>query len=195
MDSSVPLKKVASLRIGPFLRKALLAALAGLPCCLSCSSAVAVLPLPYAPVIVFTGIVNNDSLCYPGNRQFPNSCRIEGNCVRMFLYSENYSHGAVSYGDQMRIDIYRTDSQFITERTALFDLTRYDRGIATPTYTITASDSLNDYNNFSIKVETFDRRGGGEVFLRDIYVTARPLGQYASEPLKIVRGVISGRIE
>jgi hypothetical protein len=162
---------------------------------LSCSSMVAVIPLPYVPVITFSGIVNTDSLRYPGNRQYPNTCRIVGNCVRMYFYSEDYSQGSISHGDQMRIDVYGVDSQFITERTALFDLTRYDRGSTTPTYTIVPADTLNDYNNFHIKIVTFDRRNGGAIELKEMTVMSRPLGQYASDPLKIVRGVISGKIE
>ncbi len=162
---------------------------------LSCSSVLSVVPLPYVPVITFKGIVNTDSLYYPGNRLYPNTCRIAGNCVRMYFYTEDYSQGTISQGDQMRIDVYGVDSQFITERTALFDLTRYDRGSTTPTYTITPRDTLNDYNNFSVKVASFDWRSGGTVELTEMTVMGRPLGFYASDPLKIVRGVISGRIE
>jgi hypothetical protein len=162
---------------------------------LSCSTITSVVPLPYVPVITFRGIVNTDSLNYPGSRKYPNTCRIVGNCVRMYFYSEDYSQDVICHGDQMRIDVYSVDSQFITERTSLFNLTRYDRGITTPTYTITASDTINDYNNFNVKVVSFDQRSGGTIELREMEVMARPLGQYASDPLKIVRGVISGKIE
>jgi hypothetical protein len=116
-------------------------------------------------------------------------------CVRMYFYSEDYSQGSISHGDQMRIDVYSLDSQFITERHSLFNLTRYDQSLATPTYTIVASDTLNDYNNFHVKVESFERRHGGVIRLKEMSVTGRPLGQYASEPLEIVRGVITGSIE
>ena len=160
----------------------------------SCSSITSLI-LPYDPIITFAGIVNNDSLYYPGNRSYPNTCRIVGDCVRMYLYSEDYSQGPTNHGDQMRIDVYSLDSQFITERHSLFNLTRYDRTMATPTYTIVPSDTLNDYNNFHVKVESFERRHGGVIRLKEMSVTGRPLGQYASEPLEIVRGVISGSIE
>ena len=163
--------------------------------CLSCSSLSSLVPLPYVPIITFSGIINNDSCFYPGNRQYPNTCRIMEDCVRMYLYSEDYSQGAISYGDQMRIDVYAVDSQFITERHSLFNLIRYDQGAATPTYTIVPADTLNDYNNLSIKVESFERRRGGAVRLKEMTVIGRPLGQYASEHLKIVRGVITGSIE
>jgi hypothetical protein len=162
---------------------------------LSCSSLVSIIPLPYVPIVTFTGIVNTDSLYYPGNRQYPNSCRIKGDCVRMYLYSEDFSQGPISQGDQMRIDVYALDSQFITERHALFDLTRYSRGTTSPTYTIVPADTLNDFNNFHAKIESFERRHGGAILLKEMTVSARPLGQYASEPLTIVRGVITGSIE
>jgi hypothetical protein len=162
---------------------------------LSCLSLSSVVPLPYVPVITFSGIINNDSCYYPGNRHYPNTCRIMENCVRMYLYSEDYSQGAISYGDQMRIDVYAVDSQFITERHSLFNLIRYDQGATTPTYTIVPKDTLNEYNNLSIKVESFERRHGGPVRLKEMTVVGCPLGQYASEHLKIVRGVITGSIE
>lgn len=95
----------------------------------------------------------------------------------------------------MRIDIYNTDTQFITEKNALFVMTRYDRGTATPTYNISAEDTLNDVNNLHMEVVTFDLRSGGAVQLKNISVSAAPLGQYAGEALSITRGTINGRIQ
>lgn len=161
---------------------------------LSCSHLSMISPV-YNPVITFSGIVNTDSAYYPGSRMYPNTCRITDNCVRMYFYSENYSQGPISHGDQMRIDVYGLDSQFITERHALFDLIRYDAAVTTSTYTVTQADTQNTYNNFHIKVESFKERHGGSVRLTDMSVTARPLGQYSSEPLAIIRGTISGNIE
>jgi hypothetical protein len=161
---------------------------------LFCSKLSVVTPV-YVPIITFSGIVNTDSLYYPGNRLYPNTCKITANCVRMYFYSENYSHETISRGDQMRIDVYGLDSQFITERHALFDLTRYDDAITTPTYTVVEADTLNTYNNLHIKVESFEKRHGGSVRLTEMSVTARPLGQFNSKPLTIVRGTISGSIE
>jgi hypothetical protein len=152
-------------------------------------------PLPYKPVITFSGIVNNDSVFFPGNRSYPNTCVCLDHCIRMYFYSEDYSQGTISQGDQMRLDVFPPDTQFITERHALFNLIRYSRILATPTYTITAADTINDYNNLHIKAETFERRSGGAVSLKEMSVTARPLGQYASEELTIKRGVVQGRIE
>jgi hypothetical protein len=161
----------------------------------ACSLFNAVNPIPYVPIVTFSGIVNSDSLFYPGNRLYPNTCVALENCVRMYFYSEDYSEGEMNSGDQMRLDVFPPDTQFITERHALFDLVRYDRILATPTYTITSWDTINDYNNLHIQVETFERRSGGAVSLKEMSVTARPLGQYASEPLIIKRGVIKGRIK
>ena len=95
----------------------------------------------------------------------------------------------------MRIDIFNSDTQFITEKNALFVMTRYDRGTATPTYNISAEDTLNDVNNLHMEVVAFDRRSGGEVRLSNITVSATPLGQYAGEALSITRGTMSGRIQ
>jgi hypothetical protein len=149
----------------------------------------------YTPVITFSGYINNDSVYLPGNRWYPNTCRIEKGCVRIYLYSENYTQGGVSAGDQMRIDVFNADSAFLTERRSLFNLIRYDAIYTTETYTITPSDSLNDWNNFHAKVESFDERHGGSVRLTDMSVAARPLGQFASQPLMIAKGTVSGAIE
>ena len=145
-------------------------------CCQNyfCSSLSVLSPIPYVPVITFAGIINTDSVYLPGNASYPNSCRIVNGCVRLYLYSEDYSQGTISQGDQMRIDIFNSDTQFITEKNALFVMTRYDRGTATPTYNISAEDTLNDVNNLHMEVVAFDRRSGGEVRLSNITVSATP---------------------
>ena len=162
---------------------------------ISCSTFSGINPLPYTPVITFSGIVGTDSLHYPGNRSYPNTCRLTNGCIRMYFYSDDYSQGSINHGDQMRIDVQSVDSQYITERNALFVMTRYDRGIATPTYNITPADTLNDYNNLSMRVESLQWRQGGAVSLAQMTAAARPLGQYAGEALIIKRGTIRGRIE
>ena len=111
------------------------------------------------------------------------------------MYSEDYSQGSLSSGEQMRIDVFSVDSQFVSEKHALFVMTRYDRGVATPTYNITPADTINDYNNLHMQVDAFDWHGGGLVLLTKMTASARSLGQYAGEELTIVRGTIKGRIE
>jgi hypothetical protein len=171
-----------------------LAAAACLIMLLSCSKNSLLSPV-YTPAVTFSGYINNDSVYLPGNRWYPNTCRIESGCIRMYLYSEDYTQGGVSTGDQMRIDVYGDDSAYITERHSLFNLIRYDAIYTTETYTITASDTLNTWNNFHAKIESFDRSHGGSVRLTEISAAARPLGQFASEPLSLMRGTISGSVE
>jgi hypothetical protein len=161
---------------------------------LTCSKPSVISPV-YVPIIEFSGYVNNDSIYYPGNRFYPNTCRIENNCVRMYFYSENYSQGLMNCGDQMRLDVLGVDSQFITERNALFTLTRYDQISTTSTYTISSLDTLNTYNDIYMRVESFEKRSGGKIHITEISVAARPLGQFASGPLAIMRGTIFGSIE
>jgi hypothetical protein len=151
--------------------------------------------VPYEPVITFAGIAGSDSLYLPGNRQYPNSCAFDADTVRMYLYSENYSQGATYTGDQMRIDIFSADSQFITERHARLHFTRYDYSQNTSTYEITPADTLNDYNNLSMKIITFEWKSGGSVNLTNMTATARPLGPYGMGYLSITRGVITGNIQ
>lgn len=165
-----------------------------IPFALGCSTFSSISPLPYNPVITFSGIVGADSLYYPGNRSYPNTCRIVDGCVRMYLYSEDYSQGAIGQGDQMRIDVFSVDSQYISERTSLFVMTRYG-ALSTPTYNITRADTLTDYNNIHMQVESLEWHSGGAVSLTHFFATARPLGQFAGEPLIISRGAIKGRIE
>jgi hypothetical protein len=167
--------------------------LTGIGC--ACSFFNSVSPLPYTPVVTFAGIVNNDSLFYPGNRSYPNTCVALDSCIRMFFYSEDYSQGETYQGDRMRLDVFLPDTQFITNRHALFNYVRYTRPIATPTYNISVVDTISDYNTIHIRAKTFERRSGGEVLLTDMSVIARSLGQFASEPLEIRRGVIRGHVE
>lgn len=151
--------------------------------------------VPYKPVITFAGIVGPDSLYLPGNRQYPNTCAFDADTVRMYFYSENYSQGPTSSGDQMRIDVLSADSEFITNRHARLHFTRYDYYQNTSTYEITPADTFFDYNKLSMRVVMFGRRGGDSVFLSNITASARPLGPYSAGYLSIVRGVIQGTME
>ena len=53
----------------------------------SCSTFSGINPLPYTPVITFSGIVGTDSLSYPGNRSYPNTCRLTNGYIRMYFYN------------------------------------------------------------------------------------------------------------
>ena len=108
--------------------------------------------VPYQPVITFAGIVGGDSLYLPGNRQFQNTCKFYADTVRMYFYSADYSHDTITTGDQLRIDVFSADSEFITKRHARLHFTRYDYEQNTTTYDITPADTLNDYNNLNMKV-------------------------------------------
>ena len=73
--------------------------------------------VPYKPVITFAGIVGGDSLYLPGNRQFPNTCKFYADTVRMYFYSADYSQDTITTGDQLRIDVFSADSEYITSVT------------------------------------------------------------------------------
>jgi hypothetical protein len=150
---------------------------------------------PYKPVITFAGIVGPDSLYLPGSRQHPNACAFDADTVRMYFFSENYSQGPTSTGDQLRLDVFSADSEFITNRRARLHFTRYDYYQNTCTYEITPADTLFDYNKLSMRSVTLEWRRGGSVYLKDIAASARPLGPYGAGYLSITRGVISGSIE
>lgn len=151
--------------------------------------------LPYKPVITFSGIVGPDSLYLPGSKQYPNTCSLTVDTIRMFFYSEAFSQGSISSGDEMRIDIFPPDSQFITKRRARLHFTRYDYGQNTCTYNVGPADTLNNYNLFSMHRTTLERNRGGTVLLDAIAATARPLGSFGDVELSLVRGVIAGNIE
>jgi hypothetical protein len=149
----------------------------------------------YKPVITFAGTVGPDSLYLPGSRQYPNTCAFDADTVRMYFYSQDYSQGATNTGDQMRIDILSPDSSFITKRHARLHFTRYDYNQNTSTYEVTPADSLNTYNDLSMKVVRLDWQRGGLVNLIDLTASARPLGSYGTGYLSITRGVITGNIQ
>lgn len=150
--------------------------------------------LPYEPVITFAAIVGSDSLFLPGSRQHPNTCAFDADTMRMYFFSDNFQQGSISTGDQLRIDVFFADSQFITERRARLHFTRYDHNQTTCTYEIIPADTLNDYNNLTMKVMKFEWKNGGSVHFTDITATARPLGQFGAAYLSISHGVISGNI-
>ncbi|MGB7567369.1 MAG: hypothetical protein WBM07_05895 [Chitinivibrionales bacterium] len=152
--------------------------------------------VPYKPVITFAGIVSGDSLYLPGNRQFPNSCKFYADTVQMHFYSADYAQDTITTGDQLRIDVFSADSQYITNRHARLHFTRYDYNQNTTTYDITPADTLSlyDYNTLSMKVAQFDWQSGGTVDLTDITATAVPVGPYGVGDLSIARGVIAGSI-
>jgi hypothetical protein len=150
---------------------------------------------PYKPAITFSGIVGPDSLYLPGNRDYPNTCSLEADTVRMYFYSGDYSRGIISTGDQMRIDVLSADSAFITKRNARLHFTRYDYDQNTSTYEVTPADTLNTDNNLSMKIMEFGWQKGDSVNLVDITVSARPLGSFGTGALSITHGVITGIIQ
>jgi hypothetical protein len=150
---------------------------------------------PYKPVITFSGIVGPDSLYLPGSREYPNTCGFDADTVRMYFYSEEFSQGPISSGDELRIDIFTADSEFITKRHARLHFTRYDYSQNTCTFEVSPADTLNDYNTLSMHRTRLEWKSGGAVLLDAISATARPLGSYGTDALSLNRGVISGNIE
>jgi hypothetical protein len=166
-----------------------------LTCCLSCSKTSMLDPV-YVPVIRFDGYFESgDQFSWPGNSSNRNRCKMSGDTMVMYFYSEDYQQSSISTGDQLRLEIFHVDSGgFITTHGVYFHLSRYSTAPTNLTYEVAPSDTQLKTYNLSMKVENFSFQSGAKVLLTDISVSPRSLGA-GTLPLAIIKGTITGSVE
>jgi hypothetical protein len=159
---------------------------------LFCSRSSLLNPLPYEPPFVFNGYFKDgDQFSWPGNKQYPNHCDFLGDTIVMYFFSEDY---ATANGDQLRLEIFRVDSQYITTHGAIFHLARYSSGPTTLTYVVVPADTAQEVYSLSMKVQSFAKQSGAEVRLTDIAVAPQAIG-LGQLPLAIMNGTITGTLK
>ncbi|MFP4418708.1 MAG: hypothetical protein ACOC41_06050 [Chitinivibrionales bacterium] len=125
----------------------------------------------YQPPISFTGYFDDTYLELTGNASHPNSVERIGDTIRMYFYSYDYHNGGNAWhGDQLRIDLYRTNesSTIMGTDNALVRLSRYFDTNAT--YLVSAADSTHSPPLGSkMTIHRVERRAGGRIDIRDLF--------------------------
>jgi hypothetical protein len=177
------------------------------PILLSCTPDTTVATFIYVPPVTFSGIffktVGGDSVYFAGNNAFPNTCRMEGDTVRMYFHSSDFSQvNQIRAGYQLRIDIFPlvrdstdsgfTEPEYVTLRDVLIRLSEY----ATPqnTYRVSRPDTMNNAFSVQMRIGALERRRNGRIHLHEIYIGLHKEG-FNSLSFEIKRGEISGRIQ
>jgi hypothetical protein len=165
--------------------------------------------LPFEPVITFSGIFEplggggGEEVELNGNFSFRNSCRLVGDTVRMYLYSNNFSENAgVRSGYLLWIDIYplvrdsldtlRDDQNILSVRDVLVRLSEY----ADPqfTYRVSRPDSAQKNLSASMQIESLERRRGGAIVLHEVSAILHREGN-TTPAFAIREGEIRGQVE
>ena len=147
--------------------------------------------IPYVPEIVFTGYFNGDFDSLAGNWQWPNTCRLVGDTVRIYCYSTFFSESdRIRNGDLMRIDLYPDSGDGFEKRNTLFHLARYYE--SNESYTINRGDTVNTLVVFKSRIMSFSRSIDGAIELDSIYIATPPVkfGRH----LEIKKGRLFGSI-
>jgi hypothetical protein len=152
----------------------------------------------YVPVIRFDGYFESgDQFSWPGNSSNRNSCKMSGDTMMMYFYSEDYqnSPSTGNVGDQLRLEIFYVDSGgYITTHGVYFHLSRYSTAPTNLTYEVAPADTQLKIYNLSMKVENFSFQSGAKVLLTNISVLPRTIGA-GTLPLAIIKGTITGSVE
>jgi hypothetical protein len=152
------------------------------------------LEIHYEPQVVFIGSVTGDYDSLPGNSDWPNTCILKGDTVRMTFFSESFKEvNNIRSGDFIRMDLFPCStcvSGFNTKHVC-FHMARY---LSTNiSYEITPADTLEGSDKISLMVRSLDRQHGGAIDLYDIGAIAKPL--VGNLGLDLQSGRISGSIE
>jgi hypothetical protein len=152
------------------------------------------LGIPYEPRVVFVGSVSGDYDSLPGNRDWPNTCILKGDTVKMTFFSESFKEvNNMRSGDFIRMDLFpcSTCVSGINTKHVRFHMARYLS--SNFSYEITPSDTVGATDEISIQIRTLDRHHNGAVDLYGIGATANPL--VGTTDLDLINGRISGSIE
>ena len=148
----------------------------------------------YEPRIVFVGSVTGDYDSLPGNLDWPNTCILKGDTVKMTFFSESFKEvNNIRSGDFIRMDLFpcSTCVNSYTTRHVRFHMARYIN--ENYTYEITPSDTTSGSDEISLKVHSLERQHCGAVDLYEIGATAKALT--GTLGLDLQSGRIFGSIE
>ncbi len=152
--------------------------------------------LDYEPVVVFTGYFNEDFHKLTGNRSQPNTIERVGDTIRMYFFSSDFDGKSRTWrGDQLRIDLYRTNDSTTIHGTdnALVRLSRYAEGNAT--YLVCAADSAwSPPLGSKMYVEDLHNRRGGTIRISEFYAALHSPHAYTTA-MEIKKGEIFGRFD
>lgn len=146
----------------------------------------------YKPEVTFAGFFNDTYDSLTGNWQYPNTCRMVGDTIRIYCYSAFFGESdRIRNGDLMRLDLYSDTTEDAYQKgQILFHLARYYE--SNESYTINPADTLDVRINFKSETEFFSHRRGGSFELDEIYVSTPPVGQ--GRYLEIKNGHLKGMV-
>jgi hypothetical protein len=152
------------------------------------------LEIPYEPQIVFVGSVTGDYDSLPGNHDWPNTCILKGDTVKMTFFSESFKEvNNIRSGDFIRMDLFpcSTCVNSFTTKHVRFHMARYQS--TNFSYEITPADTLQGSDQISLMVRSLERQHGGAVDLYDIEAIAKPL--VGTLGFDLLNGRVFGSIE
>lgn len=152
----------------------------------------------YDPPVTFSGVVNDSQVTWPGFMLQPNKSILSHDTVKLFFYSEDYSHGSIPTGSYMRLYLlpFPADSQnIISKKNTVLHCELTQNGI-NQSYQIIPADSDDLDVTLQMDIEHFQREHGAEISLRNIEVRALPVpGTFSPVRLTIDSGVIVGNVQ
>ena len=148
----------------------------------------------YEPRIVFVSSITGDYDSLPGNYDWPNTCILDNDTVKMTFFSESFKEvNNIRSGNFIRMDLFpcSTCVNSFTTRHVRFHMARYMN--TNYSYEITPSDTTSGSDEISLMVRSLERQHGGAVDLYDIGATAKALT--GTLGLDLRSGRIFGSIE
>jgi len=147
--------------------------------------------LPYVPEVTFTGYLNATYDSLAGNRQWPNTCRLVADTIRIYCYSTDFSEvDRIRQGDLMRIDLFPDSGDGFEKRNVLFHLARYNS--QNESYTINKGDSADITIRFDSEIVAYAPSVGAEIDIKDIFVATPSVGH--AQSLEIRNGHLFGSV-
>jgi hypothetical protein len=152
------------------------------------------LEIPYVPQITFVGSISGDYDSLPGNRDWPNTCFLKADTVRMTFFSENFIEtSGIRSGNFIRIDMFPCStcvSGIDTHHLRLHCARYLNTNLS---YEITPDDTILTSEKITMQIRTLTREHGGAVELYDIAAIAQPL--IGNLELVVKNGRIFGSIQ
>jgi hypothetical protein len=130
---------------------------------------------PYTPPIVFAGFLGNDYDSLPGNSDWPNTCTLAGDTVRMYFYSEKFAEvNKCRSGDLLRMDLLpRANDSLLGLRDIIFHLARYLE--TNYSYDVVPADTLQNQKTVAMRAIRLSRTQGGAIDLDRISIQVKAL--------------------
>jgi hypothetical protein len=161
----------------------------------------------YTPPVTFSGLLylgtGGDSVTLSGNVTFPNTCRMYGDTVRMYFYSDDFSEvNKVRQGYLLWVEIYpplpdttdttTTPSNFLSLRDVLIRLSVYAQPQST--FRVSRPDTIYPDMSAVFEIESLERRRNGRIALHSIEAYLHREGA-TGRSMSIEKGEITGTIQ